>query len=83
MKKVTGMALLALLAGCGGGNYQPAIGGELHQKCGETRSQVCTREYAPVCAFVGKGQRREYSNACTACSDEAVSGYIPGPCPEE
>jgi hypothetical protein len=39
-------------------------------------------EYAPVCGFLDKGQRKEYSNACTACSDSAVVGYISGPCPE-
>ena len=56
-------------------------GGELHQLCSEPRSQVCTREYAPVCALLPGEQRREYSNGCTACADSAVSGYIAGSCP--
>ncbi len=81
MPRTFTFALACLLCGCAGGQHQRPIGGELHQLCSEPRSQVCTREYAPVCAFLPREQRREYSNGCTACADSAVSGYIAGSCP--
>ena len=82
MPKIAPLILLAMLVGCGAGDYQRPLGAELHQQCPETRTQVCTMEYAPVCAFVGKDQRKQYSNACSACGNAAVSGYISGPCPQ-
>ncbi len=59
--------------------------------CTEPRLEICTREYRPVCADVDTGvrcvkapcpskDRKEYSNACTACSDSKVYGYILGNC---
>ena len=52
-----------------------------HQLCPQERSQVCTREYAPVCALLENGHNKEYANACGACADSAVVGYKPVPCP--
>ncbi len=60
--------------------------------CGEPRSEMCTREYRPVCAEVDtkircikapcpSTERKTYSNACTACADENVVGHVPGACP--
>ncbi len=60
-------------------------------RCTEPRPEMCTREYRPVCADVDTGircvkapcpskDRKEYSNACTACSDSKVYGYILGNC---
>ena len=82
MPKIAPLILLAMLVGCGAGDYQRPLGAELHQQCPETRTQVCTMEYVPVCAFVGKDQRKQYSNACSACGNAAVSGYISGSCPQ-
>lgn len=59
--------------------------------CPATRSALCTREYRPVCAQVDTGVRcvrapcpasewRTYSNACTACADEKVTGHRSGSC---
>lgn len=58
-------------------------------QCKNPRPQYCTREYLPVCAKRDTGIRcvttpcpstreKTYSNACTACSDSKVYGYIPG-----
>ncbi len=82
MPKIALLILLAMLVACGGGGYQRPIGADLQRTCPEPRSQVCTMEYAPVCAFVGKDQRKQYSNACTACGDTMVTAYISGPCPQ-
>lgn len=60
-------------------------------QCPENRPDVCTQIYQPVCAQVDTGVRcvttpcpsAEYKtlgNACTACSDEKVAGYIEGEC---
>lgn len=63
-------------------------------ECKDPRPEVCTREYKPVCAKKDNGVRCvttpcpsadnvTASNACTACSDKDVLGYIPGgACPE-
>ena len=78
MRNVPGLAVLFLLAGC---SSPPPPQSPL-TRCPDVRPQVCTMEYAPVCAFVGKDkQRREYSSGCSACADPQVSAYIAGTCP--
>jgi hypothetical protein len=65
-------------------------------ECTEQRPQICTMDYRPVCATRDTGVRcvttpcpsseqKTYSNACGACSDPAVIGYIADECapPEE
>jgi hypothetical protein len=60
--------------------------------CTDPRPQVCTMEYAPVCATRDTGVRcitapcpsseqKTFSTACTACSDPKVSGWVKGACP--
>ena len=62
--------------------------------CPEQRSQICTREYFPVCATRDTGIRcvtapcpsseeKTYANGCTACSDEKVMGYRVGACEQD
>ncbi|MCB1704483.1 MAG: hypothetical protein KDI17_06455 [Halioglobus sp.] len=51
-------------------------------ECSEPRSLVCTREFRPTCGVLKTGGTREFASPCTACADEAVTGYIPGPCPQ-
>jgi hypothetical protein len=41
---------------------------------------VCTAHYDPVCGALGDGTYKTYSNACSACSDAAVTGHRPGAC---
>jgi hypothetical protein len=64
-----------------------------YKKCPEERLQMCTREYMPVCATRDTGVRcitapcpsseqKTYSNGCTACADEKVSGYVKDACAE-
>ncbi len=48
--------------------------------CAEPRPQACTREYIPVCGHLYNGERKTYSNACSACADPSVSGRRPGAC---
>jgi hypothetical protein len=60
--------------------------------CTEPRSQVCTRDYRPVCATRDTGircitapcpssEQRTYSNGCEACSDPKVLQHVEGACP--
>ena len=60
-------------------------------QCKSPRSQMCTREYRPVCATRDTGVRCvttpcpsteqvTKSNACTACADEKVFSYTEGAC---
>lgn len=51
-------------------------------QCTEPRPQVCTMEYAPVCADLNSGGKKQYASACNACADDVVSGYLNGECPE-
>ena len=77
MRIALGALLLILLTGC---ETQPAP--TLVTQCTDPRPQVCTMEYAPVCADLVAGGRKPYSSACNACADDAVSGYLSGDCPE-
>ena len=60
-------------------------------QCKSPRSEMCTREFRPVCATRDIGvrcvttpcpstERVTKSNACTACADEKVFSYIAGAC---
>jgi len=49
--------------------------------CPESRPEVCTMEYRVVCAQLQDGSFKEYSNACSSCSDANVVGYRDGSCP--
>ena len=71
-------AAILLLPACGF-NQQPTP--MLVTQCETPRPQVCTMEYAPVCANLVIGETREYSSGCNACADDAVAGYLSGPCP--
>ena len=77
MRFALGALLLILVAGC---ETQPTP--TLVTQCTEPRPQVCTMEYAPVCADLVAGGRKLYSSACNACADDAVSGYLSGECPQ-
>lgn len=69
------IVILGLLSGCA--TQSPdAI------PCTEPRPQVCTMEFAPACAVLSSGGRKEFSSPCSACADPAVTGYVSGPCPE-
>lgn len=74
-------ALVAFLALAACASQEPAETNPLTQ-CTEPRPQVCTMEYAPVCATLIAGGKKEYASGCNACADDAVAAYLPGPCPE-
>ena len=65
-----------------------------YAECTEPRSEMCTRDWRPVCARRDTGVRcvttpcpswetRTYGNACSACADPAVHGFWPGECRSE
>jgi hypothetical protein len=60
-------------------------------QCSAPRPEVCTEEYAPVCATRDTGvrcittpcpstEKASYSNACSACADSSVFYYKPEEC---
>jgi hypothetical protein len=60
-------------------------------QCPEKRPEMCTHLYKPVCAEVDNGVRcikapcpssdkKDYPNACSACSDKKVLGHWPVAC---
>ena len=77
MRLALGLTLLMGLAAC---ETQPTP--TLVTQCSDPRPQVCTMEYAPVCADLVAGGKKQYASACNACADDAVSGYLKGECPE-
>lgn len=48
--------------------------------CKDPRPQMCTMEYAPVCANVAGKRLKTYGNACSACGDVKVKEYVKGEC---
>ena len=69
-----GVALLVLfvLQACSGSPYaRQAKRYAEDVLCPEERPQVCTMEYAPVCALLDNGRRQEFASACNACSQRA------------
>ena len=77
MRSLGGLCLLLLLSGC---LVQPAPTPSLLTQCSQPRPQVCTMEYAPVCARLNAGGKKDYASACNACADDAVSSYLAGTC---
>lgn len=75
MRSVVTLAAFFMLSACAS---QP----DATTTCTEPRSLVCTREFRPTCAVLKTGGTREFASPCTACSDDAVSGYLDGRCPE-
>ncbi len=71
-------AMLIACSGCAQTAIQPEL-----VRCTEPRPEICTMDYTPVCALVseaGTSQWKTYANACTACSDSAVTGYRENAC---
>ncbi len=75
MRLVAAGVLLLVLGGC---QSQPSE--SLVTQCTAPRPQVCTMEYAPVCAVVTSGGLKQYPSACNACADDAIAGYLLGEC---
>ena len=82
MRAVSAVLLAAAVSvGCAEKPTAGAGAVEQMTACTEPRPQMCTMDYRPVCAVLESGERREYSNGCSACSDPAVTGYVEGACP--
>lgn len=77
MRSVCAIATLIFLSACASQPEATAT-----TACAEPRPLVCTMEYLPTCAVLVAGGTKEFASPCTACSDEAVTGYVTGPCPE-
>ena len=70
---------LAALTACNGGGSSGGSGSTL-TLCSDPRPEVCTLDWTPVCGATSTGSTKTYANACNACSDKEVVGYIPGEC---
>ena len=51
--------------------------------CTESRPQICTRDYRPVCGIYYNQETKTYPNACNACSDHKVVAYTKKECSTE
>lgn len=85
MKRLFVLLATLMLTACAAESVQPqviidGVPSTQAKVCKKARSQMCTREYRPVCTVMADGSRKTASNACTACSDEKVIGYTPAPC---
>ena len=88
MKKYKFLLSVILLTGCAGiqqNDMTPspkdaAPGSTDVILCENPRPQMCTREYAPVCATLSNGTQQTYATACTSCSDTSVISYVDGEC---
>jgi len=98
--RLSAIGLMTVLVACAGSDspesaarpaMDPLPG---YTECEDPRSEMCTREYRPVCAKRDTGIRcvttpcdsTEWvtrSNDCTACSDPSVLGHRPGACPTQ
>lgn len=69
-------------------DHQPAV------RCPEERPAACTPDYQPVCGFIDTGVRcvttpcpswetYTFSNGCSACTDQRVTGFSDGICPQD
>ena len=74
--------VVGLGAGVGAFIETDLVAADPAEWCSDPRPEVCTMQYAPACAVLAKGGRKEFSSPCTACSSDAVSGYDTGPCPQ-
>lgn len=61
-------------------SYQLNMAEQKQTVCTDPRLQVCTMDYRPVCGQLEDGSFKTYSNGCTACSVQAVIGYVEGAC---
>lgn len=66
------------------GPVQPDAAPEVSDRseCPETRPQVCTMIYAPVCGRQIAGTEETYASGCNACADDTVVDYREGTCEE-
>lgn len=48
--------------------------------CTDPRSEICTREYVPVCGVKADGTMKTYGNKCEACAFIEVIGYYSDEC---
>lgn len=84
MKPTIVIALFVALTGCVAN--EPALQPDL-VFCESPRPQMCTREYRPVCGYKSAPGDRQYltqsyGNACTACADSEVKGFVAKDCPQ-
>ena len=75
MRAIAAIAVLLLLPACA--NTSSPV-----TQCTDPRPQVCTMQYAPVCATLLAGGSKGYSSGCNACADDRVASHMPGTCPE-
>lgn len=73
------IAVMTLSACAGKPDGESLVNGN-QTLCADPRLEACTMEYLPVCARLGSGEVRTYSNACGACTDPEVVEHSPGAC---
>jgi hypothetical protein len=72
--------VVATLSGCQATSTPDKTDVAAMTACPNDRPEFCTEQYDPVCGVSGGEAPQTYSNACHACADHSVDGYLPGPC---
>ena len=76
IKLVSLIAITLFLSAC----QSAPIKQKVEVQCQKTRSEICTRQFKPVCGVFSEGGSKTYSNDCMACGDKAVQGFNKGEC---
>lgn len=76
------LTLLTLISACSATSNKSVVIPDNALACPEPRPQpgepvICTREYAPVCAFNRDGSWQLRPNACEACANPENIAYLP------
>jgi len=92
---IAGLAVFVVACQSGSNESSDAGGNpfQVYNECKDPRPEVCTQQHEPVCAKRDTGIRCvttpcpseeniTFTNACEACSDPKVFGYVKGACPE-
>lgn len=53
---------------------------EGYHACPQTRPEVCTAQYLPVCGVYTDGKKADFSNSCNACADGNVVAWVDDAC---
>ena len=76
LARIALLVAMLMLAGC----VESDAFASRPTQCREPRPEICPQVEQPVCGVTASGGKKLYSNACMACGEKAVTGYLRGAC---